>query len=132
MTTPRIARIIVAVLLAMSVGQSAFAQDEVFLGQVAVDGLRDHDAIRLGRNEGRFRSIRLEVTGGTVEFRRVVIHFGNGGEQVVNRRTTVSDGRDTGVIDLNRHDRKISKVVFLYSTPGSSGAQPTVKLYGRR
>jgi hypothetical protein len=135
MSTPKITRIIWALLLLMSVGQAAFAQGArrwVLLGQTTVDGQRDRDTIAIGRSEGRFRSIQLRVSGSSVEFQRVVVRYANGTSEEVEFRDYIPAGGQTRPIDLRGDDRVISSVDFLYSKASwRRGARPRVTLYGR-
>src|SRR5262245_31962851 len=118
MTTSKIIRIVGVFLLLMSVGQGAFAQryganrakSWVFLGQTTVDGQRDRDRISIGRNEGRFSSIQLRVTGAPVEFQRVVVNYANGTSEEVEFRDYIQAGGQTRSIDLRGHERSINSV----------------------
>jgi len=124
-----------AFLLLMGVGQAAFAQKAkqwVLLGQTTVDGQRDRDKIVLGRAEGRFQSIQLRVTGGPVEFQRVVVYYGNGTKEEVEVRENIRAGGQTRAIDLRGNDRVINSVEFLYSKgTWRPGVRPKVAIYGR-
>jgi hypothetical protein len=128
-----------ALLLLMSAGQAALAQRPQFgprpqwvlLGQTTVDGQRDRDRISIGRAEGRFRSIQLRVTGGPVEFYRVVVNFANGGSEEVEVRENIRPGGQTRAIDLKGTDRTINSVDFLYGKgTWRPGIRPKVTLYG--
>jgi hypothetical protein len=81
MKATNITRIAGVLLLLLGLGQAAFAQGGkrwVYLGQTTVNGGRDFDRIGIGRAEGRFQSIQLRVSGGPVEFQRVVVNYSNG------------------------------------------------------
>jgi hypothetical protein len=122
-----------AFLLLMSAGQAALAQrvQWVLLGQTTVDGQRDRDRIGIGRAEGRFRSIQLRVTGGPVEFYRVVVNFANGGSEEVEVRENIRGGGQTRSIDLRGTDRVINSVDFFYGKgTWRPTARPKVTLYG--
>jgi hypothetical protein len=133
MTTSKFIRIMGALLLLMGIGQAALAQRPqwVLLGQTTVDGQRDRDRISIGRSEGRFQSIQLRVTGGPVEFQRVVVNYGNGTSEELDVRENIRHGGQTRPIDLRGTDRIINSVDFLYSK-GSwrPSARPRVTLYG--
>jgi hypothetical protein len=134
MSTSRITRIILAFLFLMSVGNAAFAQGArrwIVLGQTTVDGQRDRDTIALGRAEGTFRSIQLRVTGGPVEFYRVVVRFGNGANEEIEVRERIPAGGQTRAIDLRGADRVINSVEFFYGKASwRPSARPRVTLYG--
>jgi hypothetical protein len=104
----------------------------VLLGQTTVDGQRDRDRIVIGRNEGRFQSIQLRVTGAPVEFQRVVVNYANGTNEEVEIRDYIPAGGQTRAIDLRGDERVINSVEFLYSKARwRQGARPRVALYGR-
>jgi hypothetical protein len=134
MATSKIMRIMGALLLALSIGQAAFAKEAkrwVYLGQTTVNGQSDHDRIGIGRDEGRFQSIQLRVAGAPVEFQRVVVNFANGGSEVVELRNRIPAGGQTRAIDLRGNDRAISSVEFHFSKANwRSNALPRVSLYG--
>ena len=46
-----------------------------YLGKAHVDGRNDHDDIKVGRYEGRFHSVLLQVHDAPILFDRVVIHY---------------------------------------------------------
>ena len=135
MTTSKFTRIVGALLLALSIGQAAFAKEAkrwVYLGQTTVNGQSDHDRIGIGRNEGRFNSIQLRVTGAPVEFQRVVVHYTNGTSEAVELRNLIPVGGQTRAIDLRGNERAISNVEFHFSKANwRTRSQPRVSLYAR-
>jgi hypothetical protein len=103
----------------------------IYLGQSHVDSRHDHDNIKVGRVEGGFRGIQLQVAGGPVEFDHVVVHFGNGSSEPIQVRYRIQDGGSTRVIDLPGARRMIRSVELWYSK-GRWEGRPTVTLYGFR
>jgi hypothetical protein len=99
------------------------------LGQRSVDGRNDHDRIFVNSNQS-FRSLQLEVTGGSIEFRRVVVHYDNGADQTLDIRERISSGQRTREIDLPGDRRRIRSVEFWYANAGWR-SRPSVNLYGR-
>jgi len=134
MATLKITRIVGALLLLMSIGQAAFAQGAkrwVYLGQTVVNGQRDYDRIGIGRNEGRFQSIQFRVSGGPVEFQRVIVNYANGTSEELEVRDRIPAGGQTRAIDLRGGERSISSVEFRYSKANwSRRYQPRVSLFG--
>src|SRR5690349_19158380 len=65
-----------------------------YLGQSNVDGVRDHDSIRVNGRRA-FRAIQLRVQGGEIEFQRVVVHFENGANSEVEVRDRIRAGGQT-------------------------------------
>jgi hypothetical protein len=102
------------------------------LGQARVDGMIDHDNIQVGGNRGMFRSIQLRVQDGAIQFQRVIVHFGNGADQVVQMRNRIPAGGQTRAIDLPGQRRNLRSVELFYSRGNWGGRRPTVTLYGRR
>jgi hypothetical protein len=100
------------------------------LGTAHVDGAADHDKITVSRSEGPFREIQLRVRGGVVEFRHVVVHYGNGGSDELQVRERIPAGGQTRPIDL-RGDRRDIRSVELWYGKGRWRQRPTVELYGR-
>ncbi len=83
----------IAVLFVLAVSISANARERwAYLGSAHVDGGVDHDVIRVGSSDGRFRAIQLRVSGGAIEFQRVIVHFGNGTEEELLIRNAGSAG----------------------------------------
>ncbi|HXF53004.1 MAG TPA: hypothetical protein VNK52_02665 [Hyphomicrobiaceae bacterium] len=101
-------------------GPPAFAPgrgDWVELGcqQVALFG-RDSDSIRVGRREGRFRSIRLEVRGADVEILDLKVIYANGASDDIQVRHFLRAGERTRPLDLKGWERAIDRVVLNYRT----------------
>ena len=109
---------LLSLIVALAFGASLYAQDRddegrwVFLGSRQVDGHRDHDVIRVGVRDGKFRAVQLRVSGGAVDFHRVVVHFGNGTSEEIAFRERIPDGGRTRLIDLPG-DRRIIRSVEL-------------------
>lgn len=103
-----------------------------FLGQAQVDGLRDHDIITVGRNEGRFRNMLIRVAGAPILFERVVVHYANGANEQVALRYRIPAGGQSRSIDLRGGDRAITSVEVWYANGNRwSRYKPRVYLYGR-
>jgi hypothetical protein len=57
-------QVILAALLLTIFGQTLYAQNNgrwIYLGESNVDGNTDHDKIKIGRDDGRFRAIQIRV-----------------------------------------------------------------------
>jgi hypothetical protein len=100
-----------------------------YLGNAHVDGGQDHDNIRVGRSDGKFRAIQLRVSGGAINFERVVVHFGNGSQEDVPVRQQIPSGGRTRPIDLPG-DRRVIESVELWYGKASWHRRPKVDLYG--
>jgi hypothetical protein len=121
-----------ALLLACAVAIPLYAQHGMTrLGDAHVDGRVDHDSIHVGRSDGKFRAIQLRVSGGAIEFERVLVHYGNGSTEELAIRSTIPDGGSTRLIDLPG-DRRVIESVELWYSKASWSHRPKVILYGIR
>lgn len=117
------------VLLASTAG---FAADRVLLGERHVNDAGERDTIDVGADRGRFRGLQVQVSGSAVEFKRIVIHFENGDEQVLEKNRVLGKGDQSRVLDLNGGTRLIDKVVFHYEARSRGWKGANLKLYGVR
>lgn len=94
----------------------------VELGCQKVGFLVDRDVIRVGRKEGRFRAIRLDVSGNDVFFNDVRVVYGNGSPDDIPVRAEIRQGRSSGPLDLKGRDRAIDRIEMVYrSKPNFQG-----------
>ena len=100
------------------------------LGERLVSDRADHDVITVTSSRGSFRQIKLTVNRHAVDFKKVVVHFGNGSDQTLAMRNTVPAGGETRAIDLEGANRFIRSVEFWYDAK-SRGGRAMVKLYGK-
>ena len=100
------------------------------LGSAHVDGRADHDKIDVGG--GTFTALELGVTNGNVGFERVIVHFRNGGEEVLPVGVVVHSGARTPPIMLRGGAREISNVEIWYAKGAYAQGKPRVDLFGRR
>ena len=122
-----------AVLLLLSgLGGALYAQRGwVYLGEANVDGNADHDRIKVGRDDGRFRALQIRVERAPIEFQRVVVHYGNGAdEQLDIRQESTPAGRlasstCAGTTGSSRASR------IWYARGSWSSSKPKLRLYGR-
>ena len=101
------------------------------LGQRKVNFKVDRDEIS-GRWDGVFRKLQVKVRGGSVNMKKMVVHFHNGQTQEIELKNNFTDGSESRVVDLPGNRRIIDKVVFWYeATSSTEGNKPTVELWGR-
>ena len=104
----------------------------VLLGQRSVTDRADHDTVTVTGARGTFTAVKFEVQRHAVDFHRVVIHFGNGGDQNVELRDTIKAGGETRVIDINGTDRVIRSIDFWYDAKTlGRGGRANVRVLGR-
>jgi len=123
----------ISFVLALTLCTSLYAQRGrwTYLGNSHVDGATDHDSIKVGRSDGAFRAIQLRISGGAINFERVIVRYGNGTQQEIPVRARIPDGGQTRVIDLPGERRLIQSVDLWYGKD-SWKRRPKVSLYGLR
>jgi len=140
MTTRSFAKIGLVALFALAPVPSGFAQKSKaaesankwdFLGEANVDGRMDHDTIKVGGGSGMYRAIQLKVSGGPIEFMKVIVHYGNGNAEPVEIREKIPAGGKTRVIDLPGERRVIQSVEFFYAKANKASARPRVRLFAK-
>jgi hypothetical protein len=91
--------------------------DWVELGckQVSLIG-RDRDTIPVGRREGRFAAIRLQVRGADVEIRDLRVVYANGDPDDIPVRNLIRADSRTRPLDLRGRERSIDQVELVYRT----------------
>ena len=131
MTTRRALPILLSIVLLLSLTTATSAKGWVFLGEAHVDGAADHDKIKIGRSEGRFRALQIKVDRAAIAFRHVVVHYSNGTSEEVQVRQRIRAGGATRDIDLRGGERAIESVEFWYERANYRSREPRVRLYGR-
>jgi hypothetical protein len=85
------------------------------LGCQKVGFLVDRDVIRVGRRDGKFSAIRLEVSGNTVFMNDLKVVYGNGAPDDIPVRSEIRDGGQTRALDLKgRGERVIDRIEMTY------------------
>ena len=100
------------------------------LGEAHVDGRADHDKIDVGG--GTYTALQMAVTNGAIGFERIVVHFRNGGDEVLPVGEVVRSGSRTRAIPLRGGTREIRNVEIWYQKGKYNEGKPRVDLFGRR
>ena len=77
---------------------------------------RDRDSILVGRREGGFRAIRLDVTGNDVHMRDLSVVYGNGASERLSIGRLLRQNTQSGPIDLKGRKRVIQRIDMVYKT----------------
>ena len=101
----------------------------VFLGVATVDEHMEHDTIFVGRSGVAVRAIKLHVSGGPVELRRVIVRYVGGPSEMFHIHTTILPGGNSRPITLSDHRNEIESVDLWYGN-SSWHRRPVVTLYG--
>ena len=95
------------------------------LGCQKVGFLVDKDVISVGRDEGRFRSIRLLVSGNKVHMMDLKVIYANGQPDDIPVREEIRAGGQTRALDLKGERRAIKEIEMVYrSQPNFKGQAP--------
>ncbi len=127
--------ILTAMLVILVVGvlaAPALAEDWKKLGTREVTDRIDHDHIVVGADEGRFTKLQLRASRSPVRLRRVVIVFGDGNKQTIERNFVIRKGDKSPVLDLDGGKRIIKRVTFTYDEASFKKKRAKVTLWGRR
>ena len=96
------------------------------LGCQKVGFLADKDVIRVGRGEGRFKSIRLQVSGNKVYMNDLKVVYSNGEPDDIPVRSEIRAGGQTRPLDLRGERRAIKAIEMKYRSQPSFKGQATV------
>jgi hypothetical protein len=84
------------------------------LGCQRVGFLDTKDSIRVGRREGAFRAIKLQVNDSTLRLSQLRVVFGDRGVQTFDVRSAIPAGAETRPLDLDGRRRVIERVDLEY------------------
>ena len=100
------------------------------LGAREVDGKADHDQIAVGRDDGQFQSMQIQVDGSSVEIWDIKVTFGNGEVFEPKVKAVFDKNSRSRVIDFPGNKRNIKKVEFRYGNlPG--GGKAKIELWAK-
>lgn len=101
------------------------------LGSRKVNFGIEKDVIAIGAHEGAFTKLKIQVTGGDLDLKSMVVHFKNGDKKDIGLKHNFTKGSSSRVIDLPGNKRLIQKISFVYDTNNRSNKRATVHVYGR-
>ncbi len=84
------------------------------LGCQSVGFLADRDVIRVGRREGRYKAIKLNVSGNAVYLLDLKVVYANGQPDDIQVRSEIREGGETRPLDLRGRDRAIDRIELVY------------------
>jgi hypothetical protein len=108
-------------------------QDEkwVKLGERDVSRKADTDDLKVDAKE-TYGRIKFRVDGPKVHFSKCKVYFHNGENDEINIDKDVSDGADTGPLDVAGTERHITKITIWYKTTGEKHGDAKVSIWGRK
>lgn len=100
------------------------------LGCKKVGFIRDRDVIPVGRQEGRFRAIRLRVADTKVHMMDLKVVYANGAPDDIPVREEIPAGGQTRPLDLKGERRAIRQIETVYRSRPSLRGRATVCIDG--
>lgn len=100
------------------------------LGCRSVGFLVDKDVIKVGRQEGRFKAIRLRVTGNKIFMQDLKVVYANGAPDDIQVRNEIRAGGETRPMDLRGARRAIRQIEMTYRSQPSFKGQASVCVEG--
>jgi hypothetical protein len=113
---------LICLALAPTVAQARWER----LGCQKVGFIVDKDVIRVGRSEGRFKSIRLQVAGNKVYMDDLKVIYANGEPDDIPVRSEIRAGGQTRPLDLRGERRAIKEIEMKYRSQPNFKGQATV------
>jgi hypothetical protein len=102
------------------------------LGEQSVGFGVDRDVIRVGRREGRFSALALEVRDNDVEILDLNVIFDRGPPQSLRVRQVIRRNERTRPIPFAWGDRRIDRIEITYRSRPSFRGRATVAVFGLR
>jgi len=127
-------RSIFIIVLTLVLAMPALSQGRkwTFLGEKLVNDRLDHDIVLVTAKQGDFKSIVIRVKGASVDFKKVVVVYGNGERDEIELRNTIPAGGTSRIIDLKGNERIIRDIEFWYDANTIRGRKAVVRVFGRR
>ena len=122
---------VVGTLACLSVAPTAAQARWEQLGCQKVGFLVDKDVIHVGRAEGKFRSIRLSVSGSKVHMMDLKVIYANGQPDDIPVREEIRAGGQTRALDLKGERRAIREIEMVYRSQPNFKGEATVCVEGQ-
>jgi hypothetical protein len=113
-------------LICLAIAPTAAAARWERLGCQKVGFITDKDVIRVGRGEGRFKSIRLQVSGNKVYMDDLKVIYANGEPDDIPVRSEIRAGGQTRPLDLRGERRAIKQIEMKYRSQPNFKGEATV------
>ena len=101
------------------------------LGTQSVGFGVDKDVVKVGRQDGRFRAIKLRVRNNAIEMLDLKVVYANGEFEDFPVRAIIRAGGETRAIDLKGNTRFIQEVQMVYKSKLSFRGKALVEVWGQ-
>jgi len=121
------------IVLTLVLAMPTFSQGGkwTFLGEKMANDRLDHDVVLVTAKKHDFKSILIRVKGASVDFKKVVVVYGNGERDEIELRNTIPAGGSSRIIDLKGKERIIREIEFWYDANTIRGRKALVRVFGR-
>jgi hypothetical protein len=122
----------------LGIAQEIFAQlandpDWENLGTLEVTNDRERSVLQLDRRDGRFDALRMRVRGNDVNFRRVVVVYGNGRRDNLDLNRVVEAGEETGEIEFRgRNGRFLDRIIIVHEKARRRGRPAEIQVWAHK
>jgi hypothetical protein len=100
------------------------------LGSKKVGFIVDRDVIRVGRQEGRFRAIKVRVKDAPIHMTDLKVIYSNGEPDDLPIRSEIRAGGESRAIDLKGRERAIREIQMVYRSRPTFKGMATVEVWG--
>ncbi|MEC7984027.1 MAG: hypothetical protein VX278_02615, partial [Myxococcota bacterium] len=111
-------QILFTIILFLATTASAMAAEWTKLGSRSVDFKVDRDTIKVGKDEGLYKAIKIDVDRGGLQMYDIKVTFGDGSSFSPDTRIHFKKGSLSRTIDLPGEARIIRKINFVYKSKG--------------
>ncbi|MCH2200050.1 MAG: hypothetical protein MK081_14830 [Flavobacteriales bacterium] len=127
----KILSVLMSAVMVLAFSGEGVAQKWERLGSRKVNFGIERDVIQVGAHEGSFNKLKIAVTGGSINMRRMVVTYMNGSKEEIDLRHNFSRNSASRTVDLNGKNRKIKNIQFIYDTKNRSKKKAKIHVYGR-
>ena len=89
--------------------------------QVEIDGLHDY-----------LNAVRFKVATGAINLHRCVVYYKDAQTQDIDVLNAIPQGGQSKIIELQRTDQPVTKLVFVYDTKNRAIQKADIELWGRK
>ncbi len=104
----------------------------VYLGWTLISRKKGKDWIGIGKDQGKFSSLRFRVSKRPFAVQKMVVTFGNGQKWSPKLRPKFGKDSWSRELKLPKGQRFVKKVTFFGRSVGKRGGMSRVDIYGQR
>jgi hypothetical protein len=127
-----LATLFVISLTSLSFDKKPHQKDWTYLGSRKVNWGVEKDVITVGPKVTGLTKLKVKVTGGALNMRKMVVTYGNGQKDNIPLKFNFGKGAESRVIDLQGGKRQIKTITFWYDSKNKNKQKATIHVAGRR